>query len=78
MRIAVVHDYFTQMGGAEKVAEALMGIFPQAAFHSTVACQTVCPRLHGVPATLPGCRNCPACAVLPLLLSSSILSRCIA
>jgi len=27
MRIAVVHDYFTQMGGAEKVAEELVRMF---------------------------------------------------
>jgi hypothetical protein len=37
MRIAVVHDYFTQMGGAEKVAEELMRMLPQATLHSTVA-----------------------------------------
>jgi glycosyltransferase involved in cell wall biosynthesis len=37
MRIAVVHDYFTQMGGAEKVAEELMRMLPQATLHSTIA-----------------------------------------
>ena len=37
MRVAVVHDYFTQMGGAERVAEELMRLLPQADLHSTVA-----------------------------------------
>ena len=27
-KIAIVHDYFIQMGGAEKVAEELHSIFP--------------------------------------------------
>ena len=37
MRVAVVHDYFTQLGGAEKVAEELMRLLPHADLHSTVA-----------------------------------------
>src|ERR1700751_2960260 len=37
MRIAVVHDYFTQLGGAEKEAEEIMRMLPQATLHSTVA-----------------------------------------
>lgn len=37
MKIAVVHDYFTQLGGAEKVASELMQILPDAALYSTVA-----------------------------------------
>jgi glycosyltransferase involved in cell wall biosynthesis len=37
MKIAVVHDYFTQLGGAEKVAEELIRILPGAALHTTVA-----------------------------------------
>jgi glycosyltransferase involved in cell wall biosynthesis len=50
MRIAVVHDYFTQMGGAEKVAEELMRMLPQAALHSTVALpDRMPPGLSGVP-----------------------------
>ncbi len=32
MKIAVVHDHFTQLGGAERVAEALAGLLP--GFHS--------------------------------------------
>ncbi len=34
-KIAIVHDYFIQMGGAEKVAEELHSIFPSATMFST-------------------------------------------
>ncbi len=39
MKIAVVHDYFTQLGGAEKVAEELMRMLPgaDASFHGRSA-----------------------------------------
>lgn len=36
LKIAIVHDYFIQMGGAEKVAEELHSIFPTATMYSTV------------------------------------------
>ncbi len=36
-RIALVHDNFAQMGGAEKVAEALHKLLPEANLHSTLA-----------------------------------------
>jgi glycosyltransferase involved in cell wall biosynthesis len=36
-RIALVHDYFIQMGGAERVAEAFHQIFPRAPLYTTVA-----------------------------------------
>ena len=36
-QIALVHDYFVQMGGAEKVAEALSQTFPTAPLYATVA-----------------------------------------
>lgn len=36
-RIAVFHDNFAQMGGAERVAEALMSALPEAALHTTLA-----------------------------------------
>jgi len=50
MRIAVVHDYFTQLGGAEKVAEELMRMLPQASLHATVALPECMPAsLAGVP-----------------------------
>ena len=48
MQIAVVHDYFTQLGGAERVAEELMRMLPHAVLHSTVALP------HCVPASLSG------------------------
>lgn len=35
-KVAIVHDYFIQMGGAEKVAEELHGLFPNAPMFSTV------------------------------------------
>jgi glycosyltransferase involved in cell wall biosynthesis len=64
MKIAVVHDYFTQLGGAEKVAEELMRMLPGAALHSTVALpDCMPPGLAGVPVEtswmqkLPGMRR---------------------
>jgi glycosyltransferase involved in cell wall biosynthesis len=36
-RIALVHDYFVQMGGAERVAEAMHDSFPFAPMYTTVA-----------------------------------------
>ncbi len=36
-RVALVHDYFIQMGGAERVAEAMHDSFPAAPIYTTVA-----------------------------------------
>ena len=36
-RIALVHDNYAQMGGAEKVAESLYKTLPSAHLHSTLA-----------------------------------------
>ena len=36
-RIAVFHDNFAQMGGAEKVAEEIYGLLPGSTLHTTVA-----------------------------------------
>jgi len=36
-RIALVHDYFVQMGGAERVAEAMHESFPSAPMYTTLA-----------------------------------------
>jgi glycosyltransferase involved in cell wall biosynthesis len=36
-KIALVHDYFIQMGGAERVAEAMHDSFPSAPIYTTVA-----------------------------------------
>ncbi len=50
MNIAVVHDYFTQLGGAEKVAEELYQMVPGASLVSTVALQEkLPPSLSGIP-----------------------------
>jgi glycosyltransferase involved in cell wall biosynthesis len=43
MQIAVVHDYFTQMGGAERVAEELARMLPSAALYTTVAMPDLLP-----------------------------------
>lgn len=37
MKIAVVHDYFIQMGGAEKVAEEMYRMFPNSSVFATAA-----------------------------------------
>ncbi len=42
-RIALVHDNFAQMGGAEKVAQAFHRLFPKADLHSTLAAQDRLP-----------------------------------
>jgi glycosyltransferase involved in cell wall biosynthesis len=60
MRVAVVHDYFTQLGGAERVAEELMRLLPQADLHSTVALPDCVPaRLSGVPIKTSWMQNLP-------------------
>lgn len=49
MKIAVVHDYFTQLGGAEKVAEELYNLLPGADLFATVALSRTMPdSLKGV------------------------------
>jgi glycosyltransferase involved in cell wall biosynthesis len=50
MKIAVMHDYFTQMGGAEKVAAELVGALPGASLVTTVALEHCLPQeLRGLP-----------------------------
>jgi len=44
MRIAVVHDYFTQLGGAEKVAEELYRMLPDPELFTTVAFRNCMPQ----------------------------------
>ena len=52
MRIALVHDYFTQLGGAEKVAEELYKMLPGAELLTTVALADKMPAgLRDVPVT---------------------------
>jgi glycosyltransferase involved in cell wall biosynthesis len=43
-RIAVFHDNFAQMGGAEKVAEEIHNLLPGASLHSTIAVPEVLSR----------------------------------
>jgi glycosyltransferase involved in cell wall biosynthesis len=43
MKIAVVHDYFTQLGGAEKVAEQLYRMLPDPSLFATVAFRSCMP-----------------------------------
>jgi glycosyltransferase involved in cell wall biosynthesis len=45
MKIAVVHDYFTQLGGAEKVAEELYRMLPDPSLFATVAFPDCMPGL---------------------------------
>src|ERR1700721_685922 len=42
-RVAVVHDYFTQYGGAERVAGELYNLVPQADMFTTVALDKYLP-----------------------------------
>lgn len=41
--VAVVHDYFTQRGGAERVAERLVNLFPQSRLYTSVIDPDVVP-----------------------------------
>jgi len=47
-KIALVHDYFVQLGGAERVAEAMHDSFPSAPMYTTVAIK------KGLPSGLRG------------------------
>src|SRR5256885_9036727 len=42
-KIAIVHDYFTQRGGAERVAEQLYAMLPGSDVYSTVAWPKMVP-----------------------------------
>jgi glycosyltransferase involved in cell wall biosynthesis len=60
MKIAVVHDYFTQLGGAEKVAEELVRMLPSADLHATVALpECMPPELRGLPVNTSWMQNLP-------------------
>lgn len=43
MRVALTHDYLTEMGGAERVVHALTGIFPEAPLYTSVFDPRACP-----------------------------------
>ncbi len=50
MRTAVVHDYFTQLGGAERVVGDIFQMYPQSSLYATVALsQYLPPSLRDVP-----------------------------
>jgi glycosyltransferase involved in cell wall biosynthesis len=60
MRTAVVHDYFTQLGGAEKVAEELYCLLPDPSLFATVALPGCMPgRLQDVPVQTSWMQNLP-------------------
>lgn len=60
MKIALVHDYFTQLGGAEKVAEELYHMLPSADLFATVALPGKVPEgLKGVPITTSWMQRLP-------------------
>jgi glycosyltransferase involved in cell wall biosynthesis len=44
LRIAVFHDNFAQMGGAEKVAEEIYNLLPGASLHSTISVPEILSR----------------------------------
>ena len=61
MNVAVVHDYFTQLGGAEKVAEELYQMVPGASLVTTVALQEKLPSsLRGIPIQTSWLQRMPA------------------
>jgi glycosyltransferase involved in cell wall biosynthesis len=60
MRIALVHDYFTQLGGAEKVVEQLYRLLPDASLFATVALPSCMPGgLQDVPVKTTWMQNLP-------------------
>ena len=84
MQIAVVHDYFTQMGGAERVAEELARMLPKASLHTTVALPDLMPPgLAGRQVETSWMQNLPRMKqyyrlyfiLYPLAVRSLVLSR---
>ncbi len=60
-RIALIHDYFVQIGGAERVAEAMHDSFPSAPIYTTVAIpQNLPPRLKNADIRTSPLQNLPA------------------
>jgi len=65
-RIALVHDYFVQMGGAERVAEAIHDSFPSSPIYTTVALQrTLSKRLRAADIRTSPMQHLPAKACDP-------------
>jgi glycosyltransferase involved in cell wall biosynthesis len=60
MKVAIVHDYFTQTGGAEKVAEELYRLFPNPSLFTTVSFRDCLPPLlKDVPMTTSWMQRLP-------------------
>ena len=59
-KIAVVHDYFVQMGGAEKVAEEMHKLYPTAPMFTTVDLRRqIPPELRGAKVHTSWMQNLP-------------------
>src|SRR5882724_8031142 len=60
MKIAVVHDYFTQLGGAERVVQELYRMVPDPALFATVAlADCMPPRLRSARVQTSWMQNLP-------------------
>ena len=46
MRVAIVHDWLNQRGGAEVVLEALVEMYPQAPIHTSMYCPQAMPQAY--------------------------------
>jgi hypothetical protein len=58
MRLAIVHDYLIQMGGAERVVAAMAEAFPSAPIITSVTdTNTLLPELSGHREQLDGCAS---------------------
>jgi hypothetical protein len=48
VRVALVHDYLTEMGGAERVVETMTRIFPDAPLYTSAFNPKACPSFTSV------------------------------
>ena len=48
MKVALVHDYLTEMGGAERVVEAMTRMFPEAPLYTSAFDPKACPSFAGL------------------------------
>jgi glycosyltransferase involved in cell wall biosynthesis len=48
MKVAIVHDYLTEMGGAERVVETMMRLFPEAPLYTSAFNPGACPAFAGL------------------------------
>ncbi|CAG7613122.1 hypothetical protein PAESOLCIP111_01563 [Paenibacillus solanacearum] len=60
MRVAIVHDYLNQMGGAERVVAVLHRLFPDAPIYTTIADRNrLAPELRGADIRTTWMQNIP-------------------